>query len=73
MVEDVGAGCCDYQDKTMRNLQRIQLQVDEIWAYVCVKQKNVHTDADPTLGLGACYTHTSIDPVTKPMPSWMLD
>ena len=72
LLEDVGAACCAFQDKAMRNLQCTQLQVDEIWAFIGAKQKNVPADADPTLGLGDCYTYTSIDPVTKLMPCWML-
>ena len=72
LLEDVGAACCDYQDEAMRNLQCTQLQVDEIWAFIGAKQKNVPIDADPTQGLGDCYTYTSIDPVTKLMPCWML-
>lgn len=72
LLEDVGAACCEYQDKAMRNLTITQVQVDEIWAFIGAKQKNVSADADPELGLGDCYTYTSIDPVTKLMPCWML-
>ena len=56
----------------MRNLTITQVQVDEIWAFSGAKQKNVPADADLTLGLGDCYTYTSIDPVTKLMPCWTL-
>ena len=72
LLEDVGAACCEHQDRAMRNLQCTQLHVDEIWAFIGAKQKSVPIDADPTLGLGDCYTYTSIDPVTKLMPCWML-
>ena len=72
LLEDVGAACCTFQDKAMRNLTITQMQVDEIWAFIGAKQKNVPIDAKPTHGLGDCYTYTSIDPVTKLMPCWML-
>lgn len=72
LLEDVGAACCEFQDKAMRNLTITQVQVDEIWAFIGAKQKNVPADADPELGLGDCYTYTAIDPVTKLMPCWML-
>ena len=72
LLEDVGAACCEFQDKAMRNLTIKQVQVDEIWAFIGMKHKNVPEDADLTLGLGDCYTYTSIDPVTKLMPCWML-
>ena len=72
LLEDVGAACCEFQDKTMRNLTITQVQVDEIWAFIGAKQKNVPIESDPELGLGDCYTYTSIDPVTKLMPCYML-
>ena len=72
LLEDVGAACCEFQDKAMRNLTIKQVQVDEIWAFIGMKHKNVPEDADLTLGLGDCYTYTSIDPVTKLMPCWLV-
>ena len=72
LLADVGQACALYQDRTMRNLQVERLEVDEIWSFICMKQKNVPVDADPLLGLGDCYTFTAIDPVTKLMPCWML-
>jgi IS1 family transposase/lambda repressor-like predicted transcriptional regulator len=72
LLSDVGAACSEYQDKTLRNLTITQVQCDEIWAFIGAKQKNVPADADPTLGLGDCYTYTAIDPITKLMPCYML-
>jgi IS1 family transposase len=72
LLADVGAACALYQDQAMRNLPCTQLQVDEIWSFIGMKQKNVPADADPTLGLGDCYTYTAIDPVTKLMPCWLV-
>lgn len=72
LIADVGATCAMYQDRAMRNLQCTQLQVDEIWSFIGMKQKNVPHDADPTLGLGDCYTFTAIDPVSKLMPCWLV-
>ena len=56
----------------MRELTITDVQVDEIWAFIGEKQKNVPADADPTLGLGDCYTFTAIDRATKLMPCYML-
>lgn len=72
LLADVGEACALYQDRVMRNLSVRQLQLDEIWSFVGCKQKNVPADADPTLGLGDCYTYTSIDPVSKLMPCWLV-
>lgn len=72
LLADVGAACAEYQDRTMRNLKLTDIQVDEIWAFIGAKQKNVPADADPALGLGDCYTYTAIDRATKLMPCYML-
>lgn len=72
LLQDVGMACAAYQDETMRGLALANVQVDEIWAFIGAKQKNVPLDADPALGLGDCYTYTAIDRDTKLMPCYML-
>lgn len=72
LLGDVGAACALYQDQAMRNLTITRVEVDEIWSFIGMKQKNVPGNANPALGLGDCYTYTAIDPVTKLMPCWML-
>ena len=68
----MGAASSAYVDQAMRELTITDVQVDEIWAFIGEKQKNVPADADPTLGLGDCYTFTAIDRATKLMPCYML-
>jgi IS1 family transposase len=72
LLADVGRACALYQDQTMRKLNITQVQVDEIWSFVGMKDKNVPAAADPELRLGDCYTFTAIDPVTKLMPCWLV-
>lgn len=72
LIIGIGMACAQYQDNTMRNLKCTQIQVDEIWSFIGMKQKNVPAGADPDLGLGDCYTFTAIDPVTKLMPCWLV-
>jgi hypothetical protein len=72
LLADVGRACAMYQDRAMRNLKITQVQVDEIWSFIGMKQKNVPANSEPTLGLGDCYTFTSIDPITKLMPCWLV-
>lgn len=72
LMADVGQACALYQDQTMRNLTLKNVQVDEIWSFIGMKQKNVPKDADPMLGLGDCYTYTAIDRETKLMPCWLV-
>ena len=72
LLADVGVACSAYMDAAMRDLTITDVQVDEIWAFIGAKQKNVPADSDPTLGLGDCYTFTAIDRTTKLMPCYML-
>lgn len=70
LVADIGAACAIYQDQVMRNLKPARIQVDEIWSFVGMKQKNVPDDAEG--GVGDCYTFTAIDSDTKLMPCWLV-
>jgi IS1 family transposase len=72
LLADVGMACAAFQDRTLRDLTLTDIQVDEIWAFVGAKAKNVPADADPELRLGDCYTYTAIDRETKLMPCYML-
>lgn len=71
LVADVGEACSMYQHRVMRNLQCKQVQVDEIWSFVGMKQKNAPAGIEGAW-LGDCYTFTAIDPVTKLMPCWLV-
>ena len=68
LLADVGRACALYQDQTMRGLTITKVQVDDIWSFIGMKEKNVPANTDPTRGYGDCYTYTAIDPVTKLMP-----
>lgn len=72
LLADVGGACAAYQDQAMRNLTVTDLQVDEIWSFVGMKQKNVPAGSPEEDGLGDCYTFTCIDPKTKLMPCWLV-
>ena len=72
LLADVGEACALYQDQTMRKLTITRVEVDEIWSFVGMKQKNVPAESDPALRLDDCYTFTAIDPVTKLMPCWLV-
>jgi hypothetical protein len=57
LLVDAGQAAAWYQDRVFRNLTCKRIQVDEIWAFVYAKQKNVATaKADrpmlATYGLG---------------------
>ena len=46
LLVEVGTGCNKLMDEQMRDLTCRRLQVDEIWAYVGKKQRNVTREDD---------------------------
>jgi hypothetical protein len=54
-----------YQDRVFRNLTCKRVQVDEIWAFVYAKQKNVATAKKAPANAGDVWTWTAIDADTK--------
>jgi len=67
----VGEGCTTLMDKTMRGLNCSQIQVDELWAYVGKKQRQV-TVTDDTARVGDAWTFVAMDPVTKLVPCFRV-
>jgi IS1 family transposase len=72
LLEDAGAACLDYQDRTLRNLPCRRLQCDEIWSFCHSKQKNVPEEHAGEFGYGDVWTWTAIDSDTKLVPSFAV-
>ena len=72
LLEDAGDAFSGYQDRTMRNLKCKRLQVDEIWAFVYAKARNVETAKAAPEGAGDCWTWMAIDADTKLIPSYYV-
>jgi IS1 family transposase len=70
LMVDAGQAAAWYQDRVFRNLTCKRIQVDEIWAFVYAKQKNVPLSKKATEGAGDVWTWTAIDADTKLIPSW---
>jgi hypothetical protein len=56
LLADAGQACLEYQDKTLRNLSCKHIQADEIWSFVCSKQKNVPEEKRGRFGYGDVWT-----------------
>src|SRR5947209_3480 len=69
---DAGQAAAWYQDRVFRNLTCKRIQVDEIWAFVHCKQKNVATAKSAPVNAGDVWTWTAIDADTKLIPSWFV-
>jgi hypothetical protein len=71
LLVEVGAGCNKLMDEQMRDLTCRRLQVDEIWAYVGKKQRNV-TREDDKSRVGDQWTFVALDADTKLVPVYRI-
>ncbi len=69
---DAGRACSAFQDEALRDLTCQRVQVDEIWAFVGMKQKNVPEDKKGQLGYGDTWTWVALCADTKLIPSWFV-
>ena len=72
LLADAGEAFSDYQDRILRGLTCKRVQVDEIWAFVYAKAKNVATAKAAPEGAGDCWTWMAIDADTKLIPSFYV-
>jgi IS1 family transposase len=68
---EVGNGCATIMDQEMRDLACERVQVDEIWAYVGKKQRQV-TKEDDRSRVGDMWTFVALDPDTKLVPTYRV-
>jgi hypothetical protein len=67
----IGDGCADLTDRTMRDLHCERLQLDELWAFVGMKQKRASQLAERG-EFGDAYTFVALDADTKLVPCFHL-
>jgi IS1 family transposase len=73
LLVELGAACSAYQDRTLRNLTSKRIQVDECWAFVGCKQKQVTLENVERDGVcGDVWTWAAIDADSKLIPCWSL-
>lgn len=72
LLIDAGEACAKFQHETMRNLNCLKLQLDEVWSFVGAKERNVGTMKKPRSGVGSVWTWVAIDAQTKLIPSWLV-
>jgi IS1 family transposase len=72
LLVDAGQAAAWYQDRVFHNLTCKRIQVDEIWAFIYAKQKNVETAKSAPDGAGDVWTWNAIDADTKLIPSWFV-
>ena len=73
LLVEVGQVCMNYQDRVFRNLQCRRIQVDELWAFIYCKEKNLTQNiAQNNPGAGSVWLWVALDADTKLVPSWFL-
>lgn len=76
LLRDVGAACMRMEAETLRGLTCKRIQMDEIWAFVGCKDKQVPNVKKSTREaadhLGDVWTWTALDPDTKLMAGWLV-
>lgn len=73
LLVEVGAVCSEYQDHAFRNLKCRRVQVDELWAFLYAKQKNVTSEiAAKNPDAGDIWLWVAVDAETKLVPCWSL-
>ena len=72
LLIDAGKACSSYQDRVLRDLPCTRIQVDEIWAFVYAKRKNLENAKNAPSEAGDVWTWTAIDADTKLVPAWVV-
>ena len=72
LLGDIGRVCMAYHDEHVRDLKSKRIQVDEAWAFIYAKQKNVATAKAAPYGAGDTWTWTAIDADSKFIVSWFI-
>lgn len=71
LLVHVGSGYTQLMDEEMRGLSCRRIQVDEIWAFVGKKQRQVTANDNRAL-VGDMWTFVALDPDTKLVPSYRV-
>jgi len=71
LIREVGTACAKFHDATVRDLESERVQLDEVWSFCSMKQKNVPAELQDTIGIGSIWTWTAIDADSKLMISWL--
>lgn len=72
LAVEIGEACERFAARAMVNLPCVDIQCDEIWAFVGCKQKNVKTTEHMRKGWGDVWTWVAIDRETKLIPAWFI-
>jgi IS1 family transposase len=73
LLVEAGAVAAEFQDQLFHNLTCKRLQLDEMWAFIAAKQKNVTPEmAEKNPSAGDVWLWVAIDADSKLVPCWTL-
>ena len=73
LLETVGKKCLKIQETLVKNVQVADVQADEIWAFIGMKQKTANSyGLDDNEQIGSAYTFTAIESHSKLIVAWHL-
>src|SRR5436305_823338 len=74
LLESAGTICAEYQNQVLWNLPCRRIQADEIWSFICGKDRNIKAETrDHAVSLvGSCWTWTAICADTKLAVAWYV-
>lgn len=72
LLVTAGQACMAYQDRALVNLKCNRIEVDELWAFVGSKEKNVPAAKKNTGTMGDVWTWVSICADSKLVPAWYI-
>lgn len=72
LLEDAGEVCSAFHDEHVRNVKAKRVQVDEIWAFIYAKDKNVATAKAAPAGAGDAWTWTALAAESKLIVSFFI-
>lgn len=72
LIETVGKKCLWIQENLIKNVKVADVQADEIWAFVGMKQKTANKQGLDDTEIGNAYTFTAIESNSKLIVAWHL-
>ena len=72
LLTDIGPAVAEFQGRMLRDLPCERIQVDEIWAFVGMKARQVPEERRGEFGIGDVWTFTALCPDTKLAPTWLV-
>jgi len=72
LLIEAGKSCARYHHEAMWNLPCQYLQVDEIWSFCRMKDRNIPDERRGEYGIGDVWTWTALDAETKLIASYLV-